>query len=119
MRQQISRNIFQAMVGILFGYFGTKALLDPGTEAAIWISPFNAKIIESMLSLVAFMYILGVLQVLTATLLIFNKFARFALPLAGVLLLGIIINLGWNELALRDLVILSGVIYLYSSSNSD
>jgi len=115
MQEKISRYVFQAMIGLVFGYFGTKALLNPEMEAAIWISQFSARIIESLLPLSAFMYILGTAEVAVAIMLVLNRLTKVALLVASALLAGIIINLGWNELALRDLVILSGTLYLFFS----
>ena len=115
MQEKISRYVFQAMIGLVFGYFGTKALLNPEMEAAIWISQFSARIIESLLPLSAFMYILGITEVTVAIMLVLNRLTKVALLVASALLLGIIINLGWNELALRDLVIMSGTLYIFFS----
>ncbi len=113
MKEKISRRIFQSSIGGLFGYFGILALMDPITEAGTWISPSIITLIEFIIPVSVFMLILGALQVTIAFLLILDKYTHIALPLAAVLLGGIIMNLGWNTVALRDLVILTGVGYLY------
>lgn len=115
MKKNISRYVLQMMIGVLFGYFGIMALLEPETQAAIWLSQSSASLIEFIVPIAIFMLALGAMQVVVAFLLIADKYGNFALPLAAVLLLGIIINLGWNEIALRDLVILTGVLHLYFS----
>lgn len=116
--KKISRQIFKSAIGILFGYFGILALINPELEAAKWLSQDIVFLINILMPENIFMLILGTVQVVTAILLIANKFSKIVLPVAAILLLGIIINLGWNEIALRDFVILTGVAYLYFSDKS-
>lgn len=114
-KEKISRYVFKIATGILFGYFGILALINPDIEAAKWLSPNMTSLIEFFIPVNIFILILGATQVLVALLFIVDKFSNIVLPIAMILLLGIIINLGLNEIALRDFTILTGLIYLYFS----
>jgi len=107
-----SRHVFRAAIGLLFGYFGIQAVLSPTESAAIWIRPEFSQPITAVLPLASFMVVLGVAQILVAFSLVTGLMARFGLLLAAALLLGIIVNLGWNEISFRDAVIFTGTIYL-------
>lgn len=113
MKEKISHYLFQAAIGVLFGYFGILALTSPNDQATTWISPRISSMIEILIPVGVFMLIFGALQTVIAVLLIVNRYVKFALFLSAIFLVGIIINLGPNDVALRDLVIFFGVAHLY------
>lgn len=108
-----ARYVFQVSVGILFGYFGMLALLDPEREAAKWVTGDIATLIEYVMPVATFVFIFGLLEVAVAAALIADRLTRIALLVAAAMLIGVIINLGWNEIALRDVIILLGIGHLY------
>lgn len=119
MKEKISRYFFQAAIGIVLGYFGFLALANPQLEAAKWVSQYSADLIELVMPVVIFLYIFGAIQITVAVLLVIDKFTKTALLTASVILLAVIINLGWNEIALRDFAILAGTVHLYFSLSKD
>ena len=106
--------VFRIALSLVFGYFGWLAVSEPATQVNLWLSSLSYKIIGAIMPLTWFMIGLGVVQLAVASALFWHRALIYALPLYAVLLIGIIVNLGWNELALRDLAILAGVLYLYS-----
>ena len=113
-----ARILFRIALALIFGYFCGLAILNPEYQAALWLRPDIASIITFILPLKVFMYLLGGIQVLTAFFILIGRLLNWALPLAAFLLLGIIINLGINEVSLRDFVILTGILYLYANHKS-
>jgi len=111
---KLAELLFRLGLAALFLYFGVLALIQPEVEASIWIGTQIQPIIVSILPLTTFMLVLGAVQVLVGIILISGKYLRIGLLVAAGLLIGIIINLGFNDIALRDLALLTGVIYLYS-----
>jgi len=98
----------------LFGYFGVLAIIDPVQQAAAWLSPQFADLITSIVSIEFGLRLFGVAQVAIAVAILFKLFLRWALLVATVMLVGIVVNLGFNEIALRDLALLTGVFYFYT-----
>lgn len=110
--EYISQFLYRLSIAALFAYFGILAILDPATQAGIWVRPEFSKIITSIVSISFFMRILGALQIFVAIFLATRIFYLWGLALALILLAGIIINLGLNDIALRDAVTFAGVLYL-------
>ncbi len=106
-------------MGIIFGYFGLLAIINPTLEAAKWLSQTSVLLIEYVITTSVFMIILGFLQLGVATLLISDKYTKVALLIAACLLFGIIVNLGFNEISLRDFSLLAGIGYLYFSMEQE
>lgn len=117
--KKISRYVFQSSMGIIFGYFGLLAIINPTLEAAKWLSQTSVLLIEYVITTSVFMIILGFLQLGVATLLISDKYTKVALLIAACLLFGIIVNLGFNEISLRDFSLLAGIGYLYFSMEQE
>ena len=101
----------------LFGYFGTMAILEPANQAATWLSPQFEELMSSMVSVEVGVLLFGIAQVAVAAAILFKLLLRWALLLAAIMLVGIIANLGFNETALRDLVLLTGVFYFYTQES--
>lgn len=118
-KKKVFRYIFKISIGFLFGYFGLLALANPELEGAKWLSSEMSSLITVFVPVKVFMLFFGAVQAVLAGLLILDKFSSFALATAAVLTFGIIVNLGWNEIALRDLVILAGVLHLYFSEQQE
>ena len=113
-----ARILFRIALALIFGYFGGLAIVNPEYQAALWLRPGIASIITFILPLKVFIYLLGAVQVLTAFFILTGRLLNWVLPLSALLLLGIIINLGINEVSLRDFVILTGILYLYADCKS-
>lgn len=110
--------LLRLAIGFILIYFGTQALLNPELQAAHWVSHSAGILIEAIMPLKVFMIILGLAQVISGGLVALGLWLRYALPVVALLLVGIIINVGWNEVAYRDFVILTSVIYLYSQEQN-
>ena len=54
----------------------------------------------------------GLLELFVGFTLLTGVWLRWGLGLAGLLLAGIIVNLGFNDISVRDFAILTGVVYL-------
>ena len=106
--------IFRLGISFLFLYFGYLAVTEPLIQANVWIRKENLDIISSLISVSIFMQIYGVIEILVALMLATGRYLRLGLFIAFILLAGTIINLGFNEIALRDFVIMTGVLYLLS-----
>lgn len=112
MKKDLSLLVLRIGLSIIFLYFGILALKDPSGQAAIWLNPKMAAIVTSVVSVKVFMMIMGVAQVAIALGCIFGVLGRVASGAAVLLLAGIIVNLGFNDIALRDLAILTGHLFL-------
>lgn len=107
-----ARWVFRAAIAGIFAYFGVYAIIDSEAQAAVWVRPDLIPLITNVLPIMVFMKLLGAAQVVTALLLVTGKFLKIGLVMAAALLVGIIFNLGFNDISMRDLVILTGVLYL-------
>ena len=109
--------LFRAGIAAVFLYFGIMALRQPEAQGALWIRPEFIRTITSLVSIKVFMLALGIVQIVVGCALVAGVALRAALLIAAALLIGIIINLsgnGINDVVLRDIAILTGVIYLLS-----
>lgn len=115
---RVTRIVFRSAIAVIFFYFGVLALKDPTGQAGIWMRPQFASLITAIVPVSFFMITFGIAQILVAVGMIFGLFLRFVLPIAALMLLGIVINLWFSDIALRDLALLTGVIYLISEEYS-
>ena len=111
-RKDISFLILRAGLSFIFLYFGILALKDPSGQGAIWITPKIFAMIEQFSSVTLFMTALGFVQVAVAVFTILGVYLRYTSGVAVLLLAGIIVNLGFNDIALRDFAILTGHLFL-------
>lgn len=111
---KLTNKLFRYAVAALIGYFGYLAATDPMIQAQIWIRAEIYDFISGMVDIEIFMRVFGVGQMLLALALLTGKYLKITLALAALMLVGIIVNLGLNEIAYRDAVILAGVLYLWS-----
>ena len=115
LRETQGRWLFRIGIAAVFLYFGFLAVQDPVGQARLWTGRETLEIIMAFLPLRAAFTIFGILELFVAFSLISGVLLRIGLFLAALLLLGIIINLGFNDIAIRDFAILTGVIYLFLS----
>ncbi len=112
MKKDLSLLVLRIGLSVIFLYFGLLALKDPAGQAAVWLNPQMTGIVAGLMPVQIFMLALGVAQVVIALGCIFGVFIRVASGAAVLLLAGIIVNLGFNDIALRDLAILTGHLFL-------
>jgi len=122
--ERVSQNIFRLALAAIFAYFGYLALADPVTTASRFVDPNILNFIKGLMDIKIVMIGFGLAQIAVALAIASKFFIKFALVAAALMLIGIIVNLGVytpgsgiNELALRDIVILTGVIYLFTQVN--
>ena len=113
-KDNVSELFLRFSIAALFFYFGFDAVTNPEITAGQWMRPEIYNIISSILSIKIFMLTFGVVQILISAAILFGIYLRISLIAAAILLIGIIINLGFNDIAIRDFVILTSVIYLGS-----
>ncbi len=99
-------------LGAVLIWFGIDALLNPSVWSLLvpkWvlsISPLSAN---------TFMYINGTLEILLGLLLLIGLWTRLIAGLTALLLLGIILSLGYGDLAVRDFGLLMAALSLVLS----
>ena len=120
--KKYSALLFRLALGGIFIYFGYLAVFEPEATAFRFASPQILSLATTFVSLQTFMIGFGILQIVVGLAIIVDKYLKVALTVAAFMLVGIIASLGIytpgggiNELALRDFVILTSVIYLYFS----
>ena len=103
----------------IFFYFGFDAVTNPEAAAGQWIRPEIHNIISSLLPITVFMITLGSVQLLLSITILLGFYLRISLLIAAGLLVGIIINLGFNDIAIRYFVILTSILYLLSMKQQE
>jgi len=118
--RKLSEKLFRFAIALIFLYFGYLAITDPVNTGNRFISAWALNIIRDYADLTIFVVVFGIAQVAVGLAIIFKILLKWVLLIAALMLVGIIASLGIytpgagiNELALRDLVILTGVIYLF------
>jgi uncharacterized membrane protein YphA (DoxX/SURF4 family) len=108
--------IFRIGIASIFLYFGILALLNPQIQAQTWMAPKMAQIISPVLPVETFMIFFGVFEILVGLSIFLGYALRVGLTMGAFMLIGIIFNLamvsGFNDVILRDIVILTGIFYL-------
>ena len=112
MRKDLSILFLRVGISAIFLYFGIWALQDPIGQATVWLDPQMAGLITMLMPVKTFMLLLGVAQVAVALSCMLGIYARYGSAFGALLLLGIIVNLGFNDIALRDFAILTGHIFV-------
>lgn len=108
-----SNLLFRTAIAALFGYFGVLAVKDPVLQTQLWVNPDIYNLIIPYIQVEFFIRIFGFVQIAVAILMVAGKYLKIVFGLAALMLIGIIVNLGMNEVSYRDAVILTGVIYLW------
>lgn len=98
--------LLRVSLGGLFLYFGLQALLEPNV-ALSYIPSY-----VDFLATNTFITIWGVIEIIIGLMLVLGVFTKWAAFAAAALLVPIIISLGLNEVAYRDIVILFAALRL-------
>lgn len=121
--KKFSTLLFRLALGSIFLYFGYLAISDPEATTFRFVSPQILSLVTVFASLQTVMIVFGIFQIVVGLAIIVDKYLKAALTLAAFMLLGIIVSLGVyspdtgiNELAIRDMVIFTSVIYLFFQS---
>ena len=118
--KELGQLLFRFALALIFSYFGLLAIKDPVATANQFVNPMILNLVTGLVDIKFMMIPFGLAQVVVALAILFKFFLQYALMIAALMLLSIIINLGIfsangiNQLALRDFVIFSGVVYLLS-----
>lgn len=96
-------------VGIVFFIFGISQLLSPEN----WIRWLPSFILNTNISPLNLIYINGIFDLIVGLLLLTGFFVRIVAFLGSLHLLGIIISLGYNDIAIRDLGLLIVLISVF------
>ena len=110
--KDLSLVVLRMGLSVIFLYFGISALKDPSGQAAVWLDPKMAGLVTMFVSVKTFMLLLGTAQVAVGISCMLGIYARYGSAMAVLLLAGIIVNLGFNDIALRDFAILTGHLFL-------
>lgn len=102
--------LLRLTLGGIFIYFGVDAVLDPELHLSMWFAPWVQEL--WLIGTPRFVFALGVAEVLLGLALIVGVAIRWVALLAAVILLGIIINLGLNQIAYRDMVLFAAALVL-------
>lgn len=122
MFSQVTTILFRASIAAIFLWFGFQAVIDPQLAADVWVRAEFQNIITTIVPINIFMSLFGVLQIVVGLAILSGVLLWYALIVAAALVVGIIVNLGvWtngavNEIALRDIVILCGILFLLSET---
>lgn len=100
-------------MGLLFGYFGVLAVLDPARQQALWVASWIQQL--PVVGSVEFIFAWGVFQLLLALALILGLYLRFAGLAAAAALLGIVFSVGLNDIAYRDVVLATAAVVVAST----
>lgn len=113
--------LFRAGIATVFLYFGFLAIQNPELQARLWTKREILEVIAQLLpreysgqAIRIVFTVFGLAELFVAFSLITGVWIRLGLGLAGLLLIGIIMNLGFNDISVRDFAILTGVVYLFS-----
>jgi len=106
------RWLFRIGIATVFLYFGFQALKDPVGQAHLWTRREILELISGVAPLEIAFTVFGIAELFVAFTLLTGVLARWGLFLAAALLVGIIVNLGFNDISVRDFTILTGVLYL-------
>ncbi|MCB9359295.1 DoxX family membrane protein [Candidatus Woesearchaeota archaeon] len=99
----------RVVMALIFLYFGILAIIDPG-EQIYWLSNWIMSI--PLVGTVGFIVFIGILETLAGIMLLLGLLIRPAAILASLLLLGVIVNLGWSEIMLRDVGLMAATLVL-------
>ena len=108
---QYANILFRLALAGIFFYFGINNLINPEIQAQILLKSEIQEVIMGFSTLKTAMIILGVVQIIIAVFILLGLYLKIFLSLAAILLIGMIINSGFNEASMRDAIILAGILY--------
>lgn len=106
--------LLRVCIGGIFLWFGITAILDPAGQMH-WLADWvvNLPVVGSS----TFILIFGVIEAIIGVSLVLGILVRWTALIAAMLLLGIVINLGFNEVMLRDLGLMAACIVLSTTTH--
>ncbi|MEK6968070.1 MAG: DoxX family membrane protein [Nanoarchaeota archaeon] len=101
--------LLRICLGGIFLWFGIHAILNPA-EQFNWMAKWVQTI--PVVGTPTFVFLFGIVETFLGTLLVLGIFIRLAALATALSLISIIINLGWGEIAFRDVVIFMAALTL-------
>jgi len=100
--------IIRVGIAIVFLWFGISKIIDP----TAWISWLPQWIVQLPISVTTNLIIQGMIETVVGALLLIGLFTRFAAVIAALTMVIVIISVGYSDIAIRDLGILSIAVAL-------
>lgn len=97
-------------MGVLFGVFGYLAVTQPARQQTQWMAQWVQEL--PIFGSEVFIVVWGVFQLLLALCLLLGVYTQKASYLSAFAMMAIAINLGFTELAYRDIAIAFGALLL-------
>ena len=107
MKENLEKNILRIGLSLVILWFGVSQLISPQN----WVG-YVPLWIDSFISATTIVYMNGVFEVIASIFLLSNKFVKLVSLLISIHLGIIIIELGYNATAIRDIGILIGFLAL-------
>jgi uncharacterized membrane protein YphA (DoxX/SURF4 family) len=113
---EIKKPLFIIRLGlaIVFLWFGISKILQPES----WIAWLPTWIEQLPISTTTHLILQGIAEAILGVLLLLGLFTRLAAAIAAILLVAVIITIGYNDIAIRDLAILSIAIALFFNKHN-
>jgi len=103
--------ILRLGLAFIFLWFGTDKLIHPNYWINTWIPQWLSGLLSSIsIKTLNYIYIQGVFEIAIGLGFMLNTFIRIFAFLASLFLLLIILNIGINEVTIRDIGLLSGTL---------
>jgi len=106
--------IIRIGIALIFIWFGIDKFINPFIWIA-WVPKWILSVVP--FSNFTFIYLQGVVQLLLGLLLLFGLFLRKAAVITTLFMIGIIIVVGFNDIAVRDFAILTIAVALILAKN--
>ena len=96
-------------LGLVFTWFGLDKLINPSN----WLGYITPKVAQFIfINLNSFIFILGIIEIMLGILLIIGLYTRIVALIMAIHLTLVIISIGFNDVAVRDIGLLSIALYL-------
>jgi len=99
--------ILRLGLGFVFIYFGIDKFFHP----SYWIGYIPAWFVIPI-SMTVFIYLMGIVETVVGLGIVTNRHLRFFAAIAALMLIGISISIGWNEITVRDIGLLAVAVSL-------
>ena len=106
--------IIRLGLALVFLWFGISKVLQPDAWIA-WLPQWTEQL---PISTTTQLFLQGIGEAVLGVLLLFGLFTRVAAAIAAILLVAVIVTIGFNDIAIRDLAILSIAIALVFNKNN-
>jgi len=101
-----SQLVLRLGLAIVFGWFGIDKFLNVSAWYS-WIPEWMSFVPQD-----AFLYVLGVLEVVAALFLLGGRFVRIVSLACAALLVGVVVSFGINEITVRDIGLIAMALAL-------